>query len=220
MMTRTCAEDLAKHGIYMNSVDTGWINDENPLPTAQRIAEAHGFQTPIDEVDAAARIIDPVLTGLACAAKADAARAATETVTEADGARRLAGRGRAGQGPPWGCFLKDYVQSDLASASLGVFFFYLVLLRLLRFISPFRCPLPRPRSGDQKCPTLHTATTQSAARASKSLAPGLPFRRQRSQSGKVLENQVHASERPVWLRHRTAQGRCPGWSLNSMHFGM
>ena len=64
MMTRTCAEDLAVSGIYMNSVDTGWINDENPLFTAQRIAEDHNFQTPIDEIDAAARIVDPVLTGL------------------------------------------------------------------------------------------------------------------------------------------------------------
>ena len=34
----------------MNSVDTGWINDENPAPTARRIAEEHDFQTPIDEV--------------------------------------------------------------------------------------------------------------------------------------------------------------------------
>merc|ERR1719230_1550849 len=64
MMTKTCSEDLARQGIYMNSVDTGWINDENPLPTAQRIAADHGFQTPIDEVDAAARILDPVLVGM------------------------------------------------------------------------------------------------------------------------------------------------------------
>ena len=42
----------------MNSVDTGWINDENPLEKATRIA-GDGFQTPIDEVDAAARILDP-----------------------------------------------------------------------------------------------------------------------------------------------------------------
>ena len=31
MMTRTCADDLARDGVYMNSVDTGWINDENPV---------------------------------------------------------------------------------------------------------------------------------------------------------------------------------------------
>lgn len=65
MMTRTSAEDLAKnHGIYMNSVDTGWINDENPLERAHKTAEMNNFQTPIDEVDAAARILDPIFTGV------------------------------------------------------------------------------------------------------------------------------------------------------------
>ncbi len=65
MMTRTSAEDLAKnHGIYMNSVDTGWINDENPLERAHKTAEVNHFQTPIDEVDAAARIVDPIFTGV------------------------------------------------------------------------------------------------------------------------------------------------------------
>ncbi|KAG6612517.1 uncharacterized protein IUM83_03414 [Phytophthora cinnamomi] len=60
MMTRTCAEDLARKGIYMNSVDTGWINDENPRDVAVRIADTHNFQTPLDEIDAAARVLDPI----------------------------------------------------------------------------------------------------------------------------------------------------------------
>ncbi|GLD92811.1 hypothetical protein PINS_up001390 [Pythium insidiosum] len=60
MMTRTCAEDLAQQGIFMNSVDTGWINDENPRDAATRIATEHNFQTPLDEVDAAARVLDPI----------------------------------------------------------------------------------------------------------------------------------------------------------------
>lgn len=60
MMTRTCADDLASKGIYMNSVDTGWINDENPRDVAVRIADTHNFQTPLDEVDAAARVLDPI----------------------------------------------------------------------------------------------------------------------------------------------------------------
>ena len=65
MMTRTCASDLAlKHNIYMNSVDTGWINDENPLEKARKTAEEHNFQTPIDEIDAAARILDPIMVGV------------------------------------------------------------------------------------------------------------------------------------------------------------
>ncbi|KAE8895349.1 hypothetical protein PF005_g1274 [Phytophthora fragariae] len=60
MMTRTCAGDLAPKGIYMNSVDTGWINDENPRDVAVRIADTHNFQTPLDEIDAAARVLDPI----------------------------------------------------------------------------------------------------------------------------------------------------------------
>eukprot|EP00804_Cyclotella_cryptica_P021970 CCRYP_000913-RA/>CCRYP_000913-RA protein AED:0.02 eAED:0.02 QI:1956/1/1/1/1/1/2/63/155 len=65
MLTRTSAEDLAtKSRIFMNSVDTGWINDENPLEKASKIAKTNLFQTPIDEVDAAARILDPVFVGV------------------------------------------------------------------------------------------------------------------------------------------------------------
>lgn len=63
MLTRTSSEELAKNSrIYMNSVDTGWINDENPLEKASKIAKANNFQTPIDEIDAAARILDPILS--------------------------------------------------------------------------------------------------------------------------------------------------------------
>ena len=65
MMTRTSAEDLAKKcRIFMNSVDTGWINDENPLEKASKTAKNNHFQTPIDEVDAAARILDPIFVGV------------------------------------------------------------------------------------------------------------------------------------------------------------
>lgn len=65
MLTRTSAEDLAKrHRVYMNSVDTGWINDENPTEAAARIAKENHFQTPIDEIDAAARILHPVFMGV------------------------------------------------------------------------------------------------------------------------------------------------------------
>jgi NAD(P)-dependent dehydrogenase (short-subunit alcohol dehydrogenase family) len=65
MLTRTSADDLAKkYRIFMNSVDTGWINDENPLEKASRIAKDNTFQTPIDEIDAAARILDPIFCGV------------------------------------------------------------------------------------------------------------------------------------------------------------
>ena len=64
MMTRTSAQGYAEDNIFMNAVDTGWINDENPLEKAFEIATKSNFQTPIDEVDAAARILDPVMTGV------------------------------------------------------------------------------------------------------------------------------------------------------------
>lgn len=63
MMTRTCSQDLSVRNIYMNSVDTGWINDENPLVIAREITSRSDFQTPLDEIDAAARILDPVFMG-------------------------------------------------------------------------------------------------------------------------------------------------------------
>eukprot|EP00948_MAST-09A_sp_MAST-9A-sp1_P000092 g92.t1 len=65
MMTRTCAGDLyKKHNICMNAVDTGWINDENPTPKARMTAVKNHFQTPLDEIDAASRIIDPIIISL------------------------------------------------------------------------------------------------------------------------------------------------------------
>ena len=92
MMTATAARDYAAEGVYMNSVDTGWINDENPLHKAAAYAASANFQTPIDEEDAAARVLDPVLDGYA----------------------RLAAR-REGDPPldyPHGKFLKDYRETE------------------------------------------------------------------------------------------------------------
>lgn len=40
-----------------------WINDENPLEKAHAHAKAANFQTPIDEIDAAARVLDPIFAG-------------------------------------------------------------------------------------------------------------------------------------------------------------
>ena len=37
---------------------------QNPLEKATKIAKTNLFQTPIDEVDAAARILDPVFVGI------------------------------------------------------------------------------------------------------------------------------------------------------------
>jgi NAD(P)-dependent dehydrogenase (short-subunit alcohol dehydrogenase family) len=63
MLTRTSASDYAKDNIFINSVDTGWVTDENPLPKAQRLRE-QGFFTPLDHIDGAARIYDPIARGL------------------------------------------------------------------------------------------------------------------------------------------------------------
>ncbi|HYJ10522.1 MAG TPA: SDR family NAD(P)-dependent oxidoreductase, partial [Polyangiaceae bacterium] len=64
MMTRTAAVDYARDGIFMNSVDTGWVTDEDPFHIARRKAEECGFQPPLDIVDGAARIVDPIFDGL------------------------------------------------------------------------------------------------------------------------------------------------------------
>ena len=82
MLTHTAAQDFAKDGIYMNAVDTGWINDENPAQRAADNARENFFQTPIDEIDAASRILDPVFDAL------------------------------NGADPVYGKFLKDYRQTE------------------------------------------------------------------------------------------------------------
>lgn len=63
MMTRTSAADYIKDGIHMNSVDTGWITDEDPIEITRRKQEDHDFHPPLDLVDAAARICDPIFSG-------------------------------------------------------------------------------------------------------------------------------------------------------------
>jgi NAD(P)-dependent dehydrogenase (short-subunit alcohol dehydrogenase family) len=77
MMTRTSAPDFVKDGIHMNAVDTGWVTDEDPAIHAARKAE-EGFAPPLDIIDGAARIVDPIFAG------------------------RLTGE------HAWGQFLKDY----------------------------------------------------------------------------------------------------------------
>jgi NAD(P)-dependent dehydrogenase (short-subunit alcohol dehydrogenase family) len=62
MMTRTSAPDFVKDGIHMNAVDTGWVTDEDPAAHAQRKAEL-GFSPPLDIIDGAARIVDPIFVG-------------------------------------------------------------------------------------------------------------------------------------------------------------
>lgn len=64
MLTRTAGPSLAEEGIYMTSVDTGWITNEHPFRVAETMREQHGFAPPLDEQDGAARVLDPVYAAL------------------------------------------------------------------------------------------------------------------------------------------------------------
>jgi NAD(P)-dependent dehydrogenase (short-subunit alcohol dehydrogenase family) len=64
MMTRTSATDYRNDGIHMNSVDTGWVTDEDPAELAAKKVLQERFHPPLDIVDGAARIVDPIIHGI------------------------------------------------------------------------------------------------------------------------------------------------------------
>jgi len=63
MMTRSSSEAYAKAGIYMNSVDVGYITNEKPFPLDLK-REERKEKMAIDEIDGAARILDPIYSAL------------------------------------------------------------------------------------------------------------------------------------------------------------
>ena len=63
MLVRTSAAALAREHVYLNAVDTGWVTDEDPAHLAARKVEEHRFSPPLDIVDGAARIVDPIFQG-------------------------------------------------------------------------------------------------------------------------------------------------------------
>lgn len=63
MLTRTSAGEMFESDrILMTAVDTGWITDERPHYTKVRLAD-EGFHAPLDLVDGAARVYDPIVRG-------------------------------------------------------------------------------------------------------------------------------------------------------------
>jgi len=64
MLTHTSASTFAKSGIYMNAVDTGWVTDEDPAALSEKKIAIHDFQPPLDIVDGAARVMDPLIDGI------------------------------------------------------------------------------------------------------------------------------------------------------------
>jgi hypothetical protein len=59
---RKAWEMLEQDGILMTAVDTGWITDERPHPAKLRLAD-EGFHAPLDLIDSAARVYDPIVRG-------------------------------------------------------------------------------------------------------------------------------------------------------------
>ncbi|MDA3809997.1 MAG: SDR family NAD(P)-dependent oxidoreductase [Spirochaetaceae bacterium] len=64
MLTHTSAREFADYGIFMNAVDTGWVTDEDPVQLSKIKVDLHDFQPPLDIVDGAARVCDPLFDGI------------------------------------------------------------------------------------------------------------------------------------------------------------
>lgn len=63
MMTLTSAKEFANKNIYMNSVDVGWISTGAKESLRKKQFE-EGYIPPLDSVDGASRIFDPIIQGI------------------------------------------------------------------------------------------------------------------------------------------------------------
>ncbi len=63
MLTRTVADDYAASRIYVTSVDPGWVSDQAPRRDDVERSEGDA-RLPIDMIDAAARICDPLFSAI------------------------------------------------------------------------------------------------------------------------------------------------------------
>jgi NAD(P)-dependent dehydrogenase (short-subunit alcohol dehydrogenase family) len=63
MLTRSVAPELAAGGIFVVSVDPGWVSEQRPLGSLAQ-GEAWRSGPTLDAADGAARVLDPVFTGL------------------------------------------------------------------------------------------------------------------------------------------------------------
>lgn len=64
MLTRTAGLEYREVGIYMTSVDTGWVTDERPYSIAEHMRENRGFNVPLTVEEGAARVYNPIAMGL------------------------------------------------------------------------------------------------------------------------------------------------------------
>lgn len=63
MFTRTSAQEYAKDGIYMTAVDTGWVSMMTPMQIGDPEFEEKYCMIPLDEIDGAMRVLDPIFAG-------------------------------------------------------------------------------------------------------------------------------------------------------------
>lgn len=63
MLTLTSGQEFAKEGIYMTAVDVGWVST-GAKESLRKEQFEKGYIPPLDPVDAASRIMHPILSGL------------------------------------------------------------------------------------------------------------------------------------------------------------